>query len=146
MSALYFQSARKYWQITGDEAVLRQASAYFDWLDANALFDGSLAHPEFTGLTFPRYLTGNGVGDSFPDESNMLHCPDVGGFIHFAVDAKQRLGLPTARAQQRETEIKACTVRMWQNWTRDTAYLPKYRVAAPRSWNWWVSGFYESAR
>lgn len=146
MSALYFQSARKYWQITGDDTVLRQASAYFDWLDANALYDGSLAHPEFTGLTFPRYLTGNGVGDSFPDESNMLHCPDVGGFIHFAVDAKRRLGLPTARAQQRETELKACTARMWQNWTRDTDYLPKYRVAAPRSWNWWVSGFYESAR
>lgn len=146
MSALYFQSARRYWQITGDEAVLRQASAYFDWLDANALYDGSLAHPEFTGVTFPRYLTGNGVGDSFPDESNMLHCPDVGGFVHFAVDAKRRLGLPTARAQQRETELKACTARMWQNWTRDTNYLPKYRVAAPRSWNWWMSGLYESAR
>ena len=146
MSAMYFQAARRYWQITGDENVLRQASAYFDWLDVNGLYDGSLAHPELTGVTMPRYLTGELIGDAGYGETDLMHCPDVEGFVAFAVDAKRRLGLPTARAEQRKTEMSGCTARLWANWTRTTTTLPRYRIQNPRAWNWWVGGLYESAR
>lgn len=146
MSAFYFQAARRYWQVTGDQEVLRQASAYFDWLTVNGLYDGSLFHPEFAGVTVPRYLTGDLIGDAGYDEGNVLHCADVQGFVAFAVDAKRRLGLPTAAAQARLDQLKVCTARMWANWTRDggaSNALPKYRIQAPRAWNWWMRGLYE---
>lgn len=146
MSAFYFQFARRYWQVTGDQVVLEQASRYFDWLDANALYDGSLFHPEFTGVTVPRYLAPSLIGDGGYDEGNLLHCPDVMGLVAFAVDAKRRLGQSTTRAEQRLTELRSCTNRMWANWTRTTATLPRYRIQAPRAWNWWVRGLYEAAR
>ncbi|MEO6185781.1 MAG: hypothetical protein ABIP83_05725 [Steroidobacteraceae bacterium] len=146
MSAMYFQSARRYWQVTGDVQVLQQASRYFDWLTVNGLYDGGLFHPEFAGVTVPRYLTGALIGDAGYDEGNLLHCPDVAGFVAFAVDAKRRLGQSTAEAEARLAQLKSCSARMYANWTRDTNYLPKYRIQAPRAFNWWVNGLYESAR
>jgi hypothetical protein len=146
MSAIYFQFARNYWQITGDEAVLRQASAYFDWLTVNGLYDGRLFHPEFSGVTVPRYLTGEQIGDAGYDEGNINHCPAVQGFVAFAVDAKRRLGLPTAAAEQRLTELQGCTARLWQNWTRTATQYPRYRIQNPRFWNLWSAGIYESSR
>jgi hypothetical protein len=146
MSAIYFQFARNYWQITGDEAVLRQASAYFDWLTVNGLYDGRLFHPEFAGVTVPRYLTGEQIGDAGYDEGNINHCPAVQGFVTFAIDAKRRLGLSTAAAQQRLTELQGCTARLWQNWTRTATQFPRYRIQNPRFWNLWSAGLYEASR
>jgi hypothetical protein len=146
MSAIYFQFARNYWQVTGDEQVLRQVSAYFEWLDANGLYDGSLAHPEFSGLTFPRYLGGTLIGDAGYDEGNMNHCPAVQGLVAFAVDARRRLQLPTARAEQRLRQLQGCTARMWANWTRTATQYPRYRIQNPRFWNLWAAGLYEAAR
>ena len=144
MSAFYLQFARRYWQITGDEMPLRHASRYFDWLDANGLYDGSLFHPQFAGVTVPRYLAPSLIGDGGYDEGNLKHCADVMGVVAFAVLAKQRLGEPTARAEQRLTEMRGCTARAAANWTRDTIYLPKYRLQAPREINWQIPGLYES--
>lgn len=144
MSAMYFQAARKYWQVTGDNQVLTQASKYFDWLDVNGYYNGSLAHPELTGVTLVRYLTGELIGDAGYGEGDMLHCPDNLGFLQFAMIAKTRLGLPTARVSARLSEIKVCSERMWANWTRPaTTYLPKYRIQSPRAWNWWMRGIYD---
>jgi hypothetical protein len=143
MMGFYFQFARRYYEITGDQAVLQQASAYFDWLDVNGLYDGSLFHPEFTGVTVPRYLTGALIGDAGYDEGNMQHCLDVAGVVSFAVEAKARLGLATARAQQRLAELKICAERNFGNWTRTTTTLPKYRMQAPRIWMWWIRGRFE---
>ena len=39
--------------------------------------------------------------------------------------------------------MKATTVRNFENWTRTTTYLPKYRMTPPRKWNWWLHGYYE---
>lgn len=139
MSALYFQAARR----VGGSQVDQQVSRYFDWLDVNGLYDGSLAHVEFTGVTFPRYLTGELIGDAGYDEGNMDHALDVAGLVKFAIDAKTRLGLPTARATQRLAELKASSLRSFTNWTRTTTYLPKYRLSPPRKFNWWVRGLYE---
>jgi hypothetical protein len=73
----------------------------------------------------------------------MDHALDVAGFIAFAIKAKQALGLPTVAAEQRLADMKATTVRNFENWTRTTTYLPKYRMMPPRKWNWWVHGYYE---
>jgi hypothetical protein len=146
MSAIYFQFARNYWQVTGDQQVLRQVSAYFDWLDANGLYNGALAHPEYSGVTFPRYLAGSLIGDGGYDEGNMNHCPAVQGLAAFAVDAKRRLSLSTVRAEQRLAELQTCTDRMWANWTRSATQYPRYRIQNPRFWNLWVGGLYEAAR
>ncbi len=146
MSAIYFQFARNYWQITGDQQVLRQVSAYFDWLDANGLYDGRLFHQEYAGVTVPRYLTGELIGDAGYDEGNMHHCLGVRGLVAFAVDAKRRLNLPTARAEARRTELDGCVARHQQNWTRTATQFPRYRIQNPRFWNLWSAGLYESAR
>lgn len=139
MSALYFQAARRH----GGAQVDAQVSRYFDWLDANGLYDGSLAHVEFTGLTFPRYLTGETIGDAGYDEGNMDHALDVAGLVKFAIEAKTRRGEDTSRAVQRLAELKATALRAYANYTRTATYLPKYRLTPPRKFNWWARGLYE---
>ena len=143
MSALYFQAASRLYNITGNQEILTQASNYFDWLDANGFYDGALAHPEFSGLVFPRYLTGELIGDAGYDEGNMGHALDVAGFIKFAIFAKSRLNLSMTRAQTRLTQMLQTVDRDFQNWTRTTAYLPKYRLSPPRKFNWWMRGYME---
>lgn len=149
MSALYFQAARLYVaKVPGAAAqVRRQASDYFDWLDTpgtRGFYPGSDAHPQYAGLVFPAYLAGGTtIGDAGPDEGNMDHALDVAGFVAYAVVAKQALGLSTARATQRLAEMKTVAERSFQNWTRTTTYLPKYRIAPPRKFNWWTRGLYE---
>lgn len=145
MSALYFTAARRYWQITGDAEVLRQVSAYFDWLNANGLYDGGLAHPQHAGVTFPRYLTPSFIGDGGYDTGNMNHCLDVAGLVAFAVDAKQRRGEDATLATQRYNELRTCAAAAFDEWTRPTSYLPEFRLSPPRMWNWWMRGSYESA-
>lgn len=139
MSALYFQAARR----VNNTQAKQQVSRYFDWLDANAFYDGALQHPEFTGIIFPRYLTGELIGDAGYDEGNMDHALDVAGLIKFAIDAKQALGQPTVKAEARLAEMKATAMRSFTNWTREASYLPKYRMTPPRKMNWWMRGMYE---
>lgn len=150
MSALYFQAARQYILKAPAAApqVYKQASDYFDWLNVPAnrgFYPGTDAHPsEFVGLTFPAYLAGGTTsGDAGPDEGHMDHALDMAGFIAFAIKAKQALGLPTTAAQQRLADMKLTAARSFQNWTREAAYLPKYRITPPRKFNWWVRGYYE---
>lgn len=149
MAALYFQAARLYVARNPAAAtqVYTQASDYFDWLNVPAnrgFYPGTDAHPEYTGLVFPAYLAGGTtIGDAGPDAGNMDHALDVAGFIAFAIRAKQALGLPTAAAQSRLTDMKITAARAFENWTRSTTYLPKYRLTPPRKFNWWVRGMFE---
>lgn len=149
MAALYFQAARLFVARHPAAAtqVYRQASNYFDWLNVPAnrgFYPGTDAHPQYAGLAFPAYLAGGTtVGDAGPDAGNMDHALDVAGFIAFAIRAKQALGLPTAAAESRLTDMKITAARAFENWTRTTTYLPKYRLTPPRKFNWWVRGMFE---
>lgn len=149
MGALYFQAAREYIAKVPSAApqVHKQASDYFDWLNApgtRGFYPGSDAHPEYTGLTFPAYLAGGTtIGDAGPDEGNMAHALDVAGFVCFAAKAKQALGLPTALAQQRLAEMKLTAARDFELQTRVANWLPRYRVNPPRKFNWMVHGYHE---
>jgi len=145
MSALYFQAARRYYAITSNAEVLAQASKYADWCDSNCFYNAALAHPEFSGLVFPRYLTGALIGDAGYDEGNMGHCLDVGGLLKFALFAKQRRAESLTAIQARYAQMQACAERDFENWTRTTDYLPKYRVNPPRKFNWQLRGYYEDA-
>ncbi|HRA38700.1 MAG TPA: hypothetical protein PLC02_13495, partial [Pseudomonadota bacterium] len=98
------------------------------------------------GLTFPRYLTGELIGDAGYSEGDMDHALDVAGFVKFAVYAKGLRGENTATASTRLTELHATIGRSFTNWTRSTTYLPKYRLTPPRKFNWWVRGARELAR
>jgi len=146
MSALYFQAARRLHEVNGNTEVLSQASRYFDWLNVNGLYNGSLVSSTYAGLTFPRYLTGELIGDAGYSEGDMDHALDVAGFVKFAVYAKGLRGENTATASTRLTELHATIGRSFTNWTRSTTYLPKYRLTPPRKFNWWVRGARELAR
>src|SRR6185503_20785752 len=63
MSALYFQTLRRYYALTNDAEALSQVSKYADWCDGNCYYDAALAHVQYSGLVFPRYLTGELIGD-----------------------------------------------------------------------------------
>lgn len=145
MTALYFQFARRYYQITGDQQVLQQVSAYFDWLDVNGLYDGRLSGTDarFNGITVPRYLTGPLTGDANYAESDYQHCLDVAGIVAFAVEAKTKLALSTTKAEQRLAQLKTCAQLGFQYLTRTSQSLPKYRINPSRMWNWWMRGRYE---
>ncbi len=145
MSGLYFQAARRYFALTNDAEVLAQASRYADWLDANGFYDAALAHPEFSGLVFPRYLTGELIGDAGYDAGNMGHCLNVGGLLKFALEAKGQRQEPLTAIQTRYAQMQACAQRDFDEWTRTTEYLPKYRINPPRKFNWQLRGYYEDA-
>jgi len=146
MSALYFQALRRYYDLTNDSQALAQVSRYADWCQNNCYYDAALVHVEYTGLVFPRYLTGELIGDAGYDYGNMGHCLDVQGLLRFALFAKQRRGESQVAVQNRYAQMQACATRDFQEWTRDTAYLPKYRVNPPRKFNWQLRGYYEVAQ
>lgn len=158
MSALYFQASRRLAAIDPASAqeIQQQASKWFDWCNtadnepdvgqANCFYEARLTHTQYTGLTFPRYLTGPLIGDAGYDYGNMGHCLDVGGAVRFARDSKAALGLPVAAANLRLAQMDACAARDFQEWTRTTTYLPKYRVNPPRKMNWMVRGYYEATQ
>jgi hypothetical protein len=151
MAALYFQAARRAALAVPAVAlaVHNQASAYFDWLDANGgFYDGSLAHPEHAGRVFPAYLaspawTNGPIGDAGPDEAHMSHALDVAGMVAFAIAAKRALAMPTERAQLRLAQMKATAAGAFANYTRTANWLPRYRVNPARMGNWWIRGMYE---
>ena len=146
MSALYFQAARRYFEISNDTEVLSQASRYVTWLDSNGFYDAALIHSEYAGLVFPRYLTGDLIGDAGYDSGNMGHCLDVGGLLDFAIEAMTQRGENSNAIQARYQQMRDCAERDFVEWTRTTEYLPKYRVNPPRKFNWQLRGFYEDAR
>ena len=146
MSALYFQALRRYYALTNDAEALSQASKYADWCNANCYYDAALAHVKYSGLTFPRYLTGELIGHAGYKRSNMAHCLDIRGFLKFALFAKQQLGESLSTAQTRYAQMGACADRDFVEWTRTAIYLPKYRLKLPRKFNWILRGYYEDAQ
>jgi len=146
MSALYFQAAHRYYELTNDEEVLDEVSKYADWCDSNCYYDAALAHVQYSGLVFPRYLTGELIGDAGYDYGNMGHCLDIQGLLKFALFAKQQLGEALDPTQTRYAQMAACAQQDFVEWTRDTEYLPKYRVSPPRKFNWQLRGFYEDSK
>jgi hypothetical protein len=145
MTALYFQAAKRLVEIAPETAtqVYRQASNYFDYLNVHGFYPGSDAHPEYTGLVFPKYLTETTIGDAGPDEGNMCHALDVAGMLKFCALAKSQRGEPTTTVNQRLNEMLVTTNRAFDLYTRTATWLPKYRVNPPRMANWWVRGLYE---
>jgi len=146
MSALYFQAARRYFELSNDSEVLLQASRYASWLDDNGFYDAALAHPQYAGLVFPRYLTGALIGDAGYDYGNMGHCLDVGGLLRFALYAKTQRGEATTAIRTRHAQMEACAKADFEEWSRTTEYLPKYRINPPRKFNWQARGYYENAQ
>jgi hypothetical protein len=148
MSALYFQAAREYYDLTGNQEVLTQVSRYADFIDAHGIVDGAVVHVNLTGLKIPYYLYGVGIyyDRETPSEGDMDHCLDVGGIFRFAVQAKQALGQSSSVAQTRLNQMQACADRNFSDWTRTTLYLPKYRLSPPRKFNWQFRGYNEQVK
>jgi hypothetical protein len=148
-SALYFQAARLYIQQVPAAApqVYRQASDYFDWLNVPAhrgFYPGTDADASLAGLVLPAYLAGGTlIGDAGPSADDLNHALDMAGFVAFAIKAKQALGLSTVAAQGRLSDMKHAAMANFDDNTRSTIYLPKYRVAPPRKFLWWARGMYE---
>jgi len=139
MAALYFQAARR----VGGNQVNDQLSRYADWMETNAFYNGGLVSSEYNGLVFPRYLTGDLIGDAGYDVGNMDHALDVAGLLKAAIDAKRALGRSTAQAEIRLQQMLATAQVSFDSGVRTTTYLPRYRLNPPRKGNWWVRGYYE---
>lgn len=139
MAALYFQAARR----VGGSQVNEQLSRYADWMETHAFYDGSLVGNEYAGLVFPRYLTGDLIGDAGYDVGNMDHALDVAGLLKAAIDAKRALGRSTTATELRLQQLMVTAQASFAGGVRTTTYLPKYRVNPPRKANWWVRGYYE---
>jgi hypothetical protein len=140
MSAFYFQASRRLYSLTGNTEILQQVIRYADWMETYGYFDGSVLDKDYTGIKSPYYLvgpTGPYTSDT-PTESDFNHCLDVAGLVGFAVEAKQTLGQSASALISRNSQLKACAVYMFDDATRPTATLPKYRLAPPRKFNWWM--------
>ena len=148
MAALYFQAARRYYAITSSAEVLKQVSKYADFADRYGMVDGSAFDSSFAGIKVPYYLYGIGTyyDKETPSDADMAHCLDVAGIFKFALFAKSQRGESRTAAQTRLQQMLACADRDFQEWTRDTIYLPKYRLVPPRKFNWQLRGYYEVAQ
>ena len=145
MAALYFQAARRYYAITNSAVVLEQVSKYADFANQHGIVDGSAFSSGLSGIKVPYYLYGIGThyDKVTPSQSDMAHCLDVGGMFKFALFAKAQRGESRTAAQTRYSQMLACAEREFQDWTRTTSYLPKYRIVPPRKFNWQLRGYYE---
>ena len=145
MAALYFQAARRYYSITDSAEVLEQVSRYADFADQYGIVDGSAFHSEYSGIKVPYYLYGIGTyyDKETPSEADMAHCLDVSGIFKFALFAKAQRGESLGAIQTRYEQMQACADREFEDWIRDTVYLPKYRLNPPRKFNWQLRGYYE---
>ena len=139
MAALYFQAARR----VGGSQVNEQLSRYADWMETHAFYDAAQVGSEYAGLVFPRYLTGELIGDAGYDVGNMDHALDVAGLLKAAVEAKRALGRSTTATELRLQQMLATAQVSFDSGVRTTTYLPKYRVNPSRKANWWVRGYYE---
>lgn len=139
MAALYFQAARR----VGGSQVNEQLSRYADWMDTNAFYDAAIISSDYAGLVFPRYLTGELIGDGGYDVGNMEHALDVAGLLKAAVDAKRALGRSTTATEIRLQQMLVTAQVSFDSGRRTTTYLPMYRVNPARKGNWWVRGYYE---
>jgi len=148
MSALYFQATRRLAEAVPSTApqVRQQVARYADWLETHAYYDGALAHPQYAGVVVPRYLTGELIGDAGYDAGNMDHALELAGTLAFATQAKRALGQDPAAVVARRAALLATSARAFENWTRTTTYLPRYRLAPPRKFNWWARGLFELAQ
>lgn len=141
MSALCFQFARAYYEVTGDAQVLQQAANYTDFLLQHGFFDGSKVHANQTGFLIPRYLTGSYTGgEAAYKESDKNHALDVLGFLHFGKWCKQQLGQSVESLEPVMTQLERTAVDVFRKWVRTTSTLPKYRLQAPRSFLWLMRG------
>lgn len=146
MSALYFQAARRLAEVHPaiSNKIFLQASKYFDWLDNNnGFYSGSLISPQYSHLYFPAYLAGSTIGDGAYTVDNMTHAIDVAGMVAFAIVSKKNLGLSITSAESRLNQMRATAHLEFDNQTRSTTYLPKYRINPPRKFNWQLRGLSE---
>ena len=86
------------------------------------------------------------IGDAGYDYGNMGHYLDIQGLLKFAILAKQQRGESLTTVQNRYAQMQACGQRDFVEWTRDTEYLPRYRVNPPRKFNWQLRGYYEDSK
>ena len=73
---------------------------------------------------FPRYLTGELIGDAGYDVGNMEHALDVAGLLKTAVDAKRALGQSTISTEIRLQQMLATAQASFDAGARTTTYLP----------------------
>jgi hypothetical protein len=148
MSALYFQAARRFYAISNSAQVLEQVSKYADFVDRYGIVDGSAFSSGFAGVKVPYYLFGVGTyyDRETPSEADMAHCLDAAGIFNFAIFAKRQRGEAVTAAQTRYNQMLACADRDFQEWTRSTTWLPKYRLTPPRKFNWQLRGYFEAAQ
>ena len=148
MAALYFQAARRYYALTNSVEVLAQVSKYADFANQYGIVDGSVFSSSYSGIKVPYYLYGAGTHYSklTPSEADVAHCLDVAGLFKFALFAKAQRGESQSAAQTRYSQMMACAQRDFQDWTRSTVYLPKYRITPPRKFNWQLRGYFEVAQ
>ncbi|MBI2037411.1 MAG: hypothetical protein HYT15_00555 [Candidatus Magasanikbacteria bacterium] len=140
MSGLYFQAARRLYAITGNTEILQQVTRYADWMEQHAYFDAGVVDDPYAGITAAYYLVGptGPYTPETPSAGDLDHCLDVSGIVSFAISAKQLLGQSATALTARHAQLRTCAVYAFNDATRTTITLPKYRVNPPRKFNWWM--------
>ena len=140
MSGLYFQAARRLYALTGNTEVLQQVTRYADWMEQYAYFDAGIVDDPYAGITAAYYLVGptGPYTPETPSPGDLDHCLDVSGIVSFAISAKQLLGQSATALSARHAQLRTCAVYAFNDATRTTITLPKYRVNPPRKFNWWM--------
>lgn len=155
MSVVLMEAVWRYFLMSADEEALRFLSFMTDGLVARGTYTGSYGTnppPDGTG-TFATvravyYYIGGTAGalvggtDSGID-GDIEHSPEMVGAYLRGKWAKQRLGQSTAAIDAQLPLLRQSALYAFGAWRRSTTFLPEYRLAPKRKFNWWFGENYD---
>ena len=143
MAALLVETLMQLYRTNGDGRIVTWIARYCDFLSDNAFYINNEA-PEFLGLRVPAYLVGVGYRDSDAGGpyGDSEHCYDIAILLQKGVWAKTVLGQSTTALLSLINEQLTIATAVFNDWTRNTPGLPKYRVNPTRKFGWWFRGAY----
>lgn len=143
MGAMLVDTLLQLYRTNGDEDIVAWIARYCDFIVTNGFYVNSEA-PAFLGLRVPAYLAG--VGITYPDAGGPYgdaeHAYDVAIMLQKGMWAKGLLEQDTSAMQTIITELLTVAVATFENWTRTTVGLPRYRLNPPRKGPWWFRHAY----
>lgn len=143
MTSMLAETLIQLYRTNGDTRIVTWIARYCDFLMQYGFYINNEV-PEYMGLHLPAYLVG--TTQIFPSDGGAWddaeHSYDVSQLLLRGIWAKQQLNEDVISMQERVNELQVVARAVFDDWTRNTTGLPKYRVNPPRKYGWWFNAAY----
>lgn len=144
MTGLVIETLIQLYRTTWNQSILSWISRYCDFILQYGFYV-NYEEPAYIGFRIPAYLVGTSAqfveGDIASDAE---HCYDISVVLQKGLWAKQQLNQDTGTIQRVIFEMQTVAKLVFDDWTRTTVGLPKYRILPARKYGWWFSSAYST--